>query len=264
MGQLLIVSTTDRLAAYGALADTYGVGFECNDFFAPQLLDEEARVRSAIQAYERYGLPSVSTLHGAFYDVVVFSQDAKIREISRMRMEQSMEIAARLGVTGVVFHNNAMPMLSAPEYDRNVISLTVAYLEELLTRYPHIQIYMENMFDANPDLLAEISHRLFHRYDNYGVCLDYAHASISPTPAREWVQTLHPYVKHLHINDNDGVRDLHLPVGAGVIDWDVFADEYQQYFASCSLLIETNEPAAQEQSIRFLREHYPNVFGRVD
>ena len=25
---------------------------------------------------------------------------------------------------------------------------------------------------------------------------------------------------HIHLHDNDGQRDLHLPMGTGIIDWD--------------------------------------------
>jgi lactate dehydrogenase-like 2-hydroxyacid dehydrogenase len=40
---------------------------------------------------------------------------------------------------------------------------------------------------------------------------------------------LHPFIKHVHLHDNDGISDLHLPPGEGKIDagsvlrdiWDV-------------------------------------------
>ena len=60
-------------------------------------------------------------MHGAFFDIVVFSHDDKIAEISRMRLRQSMEIAKRIGVKAVIFHTNANPMLAGEIYDNNVI-----------------------------------------------------------------------------------------------------------------------------------------------
>jgi hypothetical protein len=79
---------------------------------------------------------------------------------------------------------------------------TAEYVEELLKEYPEIDIYMENMFDMTPEVLVGISERLC-QYSNYGVCLDYAHASISDSPMRDWVEMLAPYLKHVHISDND-------------------------------------------------------------
>jgi len=29
---------------------------------------------------------------------------------------------------------------------------------------------------------------------------------------------LHPFIKHVHLHDNDGISDLHLPTGEGKID----------------------------------------------
>jgi sugar phosphate isomerase/epimerase len=70
----------------------------------------------------------------------------------------------------------------------------------------------------------------------------------------EWVTTLAPFVKHIHINDNDLKQDLHLAVGKGLIDWVRFRTYYELYFEECSVLIETNEPEAQRESLEYLAE----------
>ena len=198
-------------------------------------------------------------MHGAFLDVVVFSKDERICEISKLRMRQSMEIARKLGVKGVVFHTNCNPMLSGESYDYNVITKTAVYVEELLQAYSEIDIYLENMFDASPRMLVCISEQL-KKYSNYGVCLDYAHASISNVPMSEWVEELAPYLRHVHINDNDLKRDLHLAVGMGQIDWNQFAKYYHTYFDQCSVLVETTLPGAQVQSLRYLKENFVGLF----
>lgn len=55
--------------------------------------------------------------------------------------------------------------------------------------------------------------------DHFGVCLDLAHAYLSGTPLEEWERQLKPYVKHLHINDNDRQEDTHQPVGSAGFPW---------------------------------------------
>lgn len=258
MGQFLIVSKAGQLEEYMELAGTYNTGFEINDFYDPDVLDDETKQQDIINSYLSLGLPKGSTMHGAFFDITVFSYDKGIREISRKRMHQSMEIAAKLGVKGVVFHTNYNPILNAPDYDENVVGCTVEYVGQLLEEYPDIEIYLENMFDNGPELLLQISRQL-SRYTNYGVCLDYAHASISKTSPGIWVDKLAPYVKHLHINDNDLERDLHLAVGTGKIDWGQFADSYYNYFTDCSVLIENTLPATQKESMDYLMQHFPGL-----
>lgn len=192
-------------------------------------------------------------MHGAFLDVVVFSEDDQIRRISENRMWQSMEIARRLGVKGVVFHTNSNPVLSGEVYDARVVQYVSAYVEKLLQAFPELDIYLENMFDADPQILQQISERLCI-YPNYGVCLDYAHASISDTPIEVWVDTLASYICHVHINDNDLKKDLHQAVGDGRIDWKRFAAYYRQFFSTCTVLVETTLPEQQKKSLTYLQE----------
>ncbi|MCM1179863.1 MAG: sugar phosphate isomerase/epimerase [Clostridium sp.] len=248
----LVVSKAEQLEEHKRIADEYGTGFEINDFFEPDILDDENRVNELIEYYHQVGIPKNSTMHGAFLDVTVFSQDEKIRTISEQRMEQSMEIACRLGVKGVVFHTNCNPILEGKEYDDRVVEFTAAFLKKLLERYPKLDIYLENMFDRTPDILRKISDRL-SGYANYGVCFDYAHASIYSEDMGSFVAAISDYVKHIHINDNDLIHDLHLAVGDGMLDWEWFADCYCRYFSDCSVLIETTLADNQRKSLQYMQ-----------
>lgn len=252
MNQYLIVSRAERLEEHLKLAAEYGVGLELNDFFDPKVLDSKERQQELIDCYLKKGLPKGSTMHGAFFDVTVFSSDAMIREISELRMRQSMDIAQKLGVKGVVFHANSNPQVPGAFYKTQVIEKTVAFLKELLDQYPNLDIYLENMFERQPGIIVRIAEELTE-YKNFGICLDYAHASISGTPISEWVEALAPYVKHMHINDNDLQEDLHLALGTGKIDWNQFFQYVEQYFTSCSILIETTLPENQKISLEYLR-----------
>ena len=252
MGRILIVSKVGQLAEYKNIAEEYGVAFEMNDFYNPDVLDDEKVQKDIMESYKKAGIPIGSTMHGAFLDVTVFSQDRRIREISRLRMEQSMEIANELSLTAVVFHSNAYPFLKDTEYEDSVIEETAAYLEELLERFPRQNIYLENMFDEKPDIITAISKRL-KQYPNYGICFDYAHANVFGTNLSEWVEAVAPYTKHIHINDNDLRQDLHLALGDGQIIWKEFDRYYKQYFRGCSVLIETTELALQKRSLEYIK-----------
>lgn len=255
MGRILIVSKVGQLTEYKSIAEEYGVAFEINDFFAPDILDDEKRQWNIIESYKKAGVPKGSTMHGAFLDVTVFSQDRRIRETSKLRMKQSMEIADKLSLAAVVFHSNANPFLRDVEYEDSVIDGTAAYLEELLVSFPRQNIYLENMFDKNPGIIAAISKRL-KEYPNYGVCFDYAHANVFGDDLSEWMTAVAPYTKHIHINDNDLSQDLHLALGDGQIVWEEFDRYYKQFFKGCSVLIETTEPALQKRSLEYIRHHF--------
>ncbi len=263
MGKILVVAKSENLDAYLDVAREYDTGFEFNDFFIPALLDDEVALRRTIEQYQGVTLPEYCTMHGVFFDIIPFSEDAHIRRISWKRMEQSMEIARELGVKGVVFHTNCYPLLSGRKYDANVISGTVACMEYLLTKFPDIDIYLENMFDADACIMVGIAKAL-QEYKNFGLCLDYAHASISVSPIDEWVRAVAPYVKHIHINDNNLKKDQHLAVGEGLIDWDTFLGYYRKYFSRCSILIEVNSPDQQRVSLQYIADKIRKIDEETD
>lgn len=251
MNKFLIIPNFNEIDKSIALAEKYNLGFEFNDFFHPAILCDSEKLNERIESYKKLRLPDFLTSHGDFFDVTVFSEDPEIRRISDLRIHQSIEAARKLGARAVVFHGNHNPFLCNKAYLDHWLKLNEEYWSKLLSENTDINIYIENMFDESPYLLAELSKRL-SSFDNYGICYDYAHASISNTPVEVWTETLAPYVKHLHINDNDLSEDSHWAVGEGKIDWVVFKRALKEKFPDASVLIETSTLERQEKSIEFL------------
>lgn len=253
MKQLLIIPDRKQIEKSLQLSKEYSLGFEYNDFFHPGILDNEKQCAEIIGEYKKNSLPKYCTMHGAFFDVIPFSPDMQIREISLKRIQQSICMAKKIGASAVVFHTNYNPFLNAPEYVENWIKQNADIWGAILEEHSDISIYLENMFDTAPDIMKALSERLA-QYVNYGVCLDYAHASLSPTQPHIWAQALGQYVKHIHINDNDLVSDLHLAWGAGKIKRNEFYEMYQKYTPDASILIETTSIENQEKSLAVLKK----------
>lgn len=251
MKQLLIIPDRKCLKQSLALAGEYGAGFEYNDFFAPDVLDDSGLCKKIAEEYRQFPLPGYCTLHGAFYDVIVFSMDKRIREVSDLRVRQSIEAAKNIGAGAVVFHTNYDPFFSQRSYIECWLDSNEKYWSGILGEYPDMNIYIENMFDRSPDVMAELAERLC-RYENFGICLDYAHAALTPVSHEEWVRKLGKYIRHLHINDNDLTGDLHQAVGKGKIDWDEFYRLYNDHMAGASILIETVSYENQRLSLEKL------------
>ncbi len=253
MKQLLIIPDINNLQESLSLAEKYSLGFEYNDFYNPAVLDDGNRLNQIIETYSQNLLPEYCTIHGAFFDVIPFSVDSRIREISVLRIEQSIEAAKKVGALGVVFHTNYNPFLNTEAYIESWIKQNVVCWSEILERHKDISIYLENMFDTTPDIMVKLSEQLCS-YSNYGVCLDYAHASISKVNPEIWSQKLGKYVKHIHINDNDLVSDLHLAWGNGKIDRAGFYKSYESYMRDAAVLIETTSIENQIQSLKVLSD----------
>ena len=254
INNILIIPDKDNIEESLHLADAYHCGFEYNDFFLPALLDDKAAMRETVQFYKNLGkLPEYCTSHGAFLDITIFSDDARIREASDYRVEQSLSIARELGAKGVVFHTNYLPTFNLESYRQNWVERNFEYWSEKLSKYSDLNIYMENMFDADHILLVALADRL-KDVDNFGICFDYAHAHVfgDETKINDWVTGVAPYVKHLHINDNDFKADLHLALGDGDIDWKLFRRYYEAYFTDSSVLIEMRGTEKIRKSLEFI------------
>nr|MBQ8251752.1 TIM barrel protein [Lachnospiraceae bacterium] len=255
VNKVLIIPDYNQIERSLAVAKAYDCGFEYNDFYLPDFLDDETSCKERILYYRSLQeVPDCCTMHGAFLDVNVASDDPKMAEVSDYRIEESIRIARALGTGGVVFHTNFIPNFHMDYYRTNWVERNAKYWADKLKKYPDTDIYIENMFDTSWDLLAMLAEKL-KEYPNFGVCFDFAHAHAfgNAEEIAHWVKALAPYVKHIHINDNDLEKDLHLPLGEGKIDWSYFKEVYENYFPQATVLIEMKDLNAAEQSLQFLR-----------
>lgn len=254
MKGLHIIPDTKNLEESLQLIEKYQLAYEYNDFFLPYVLDDKKKQLEIIESYAKVRSDfSKDTLHGAFLDVTVHSTDSKIREISELRVRQSMDIAKEMGVRGVVFHTNRLRDFRDETYLKNWTETNRVFFAKVCEEYPNQQIFMENMFDEAPDVIRGLAEQMTE-YENFGICLDYGHGVISGTPVVEWVKQLAPYVRHMHINDNDLKNDLHLAVGDGQIDWKTFEKEIEQYQIDASVLVEVSGIEKQKKSIDYIQK----------
>lgn len=259
MKDIYLIPDMEHIEESLELARQYQACFEYNDFFMPQVFSDEAEIEKRIQFYKALKRDrSHDTLHGAFLDVTIHSQDEKIREVSRERARQSLSIAERLGIRGVVFHAN----LIAGYYDENYLNgwltASVDFYKEMLAEFPKLEIFVENMFEARPDDLKRLAEEMKEE-PRFGLCLDYAHAAVFGKKPVMWVKELAPYIRHLHINDNDLCGDKHWHIGEGQMDWNEFSEAMKRYEVQTSVLIEVRGNENWHRSAEYLKKNgiYP-------
>ena len=253
MKRISIIPQRDNIEESLRLSREYNANFEYNDFFLPFILDDEVKKKEIIDFYK--GLDrdrSEDTMHGAFLDVTLHSSDDRIREVSELRVRQSMEIAKELGIRGVVFHTNMIANFKDAAYMKKWVESNAAFYKKLLKEYPGIYVFVENMFDFEPDMLLSLAREMAEE-EYFGICLDYAHATISKVEAKEWFEVLKPYMKHMHINDNDLCNDLHMALGTGKINYKELKELLESSGIEPSILVEVSKLEDQEASLVYLK-----------
>lgn len=97
------------------------------------------------------------TIHGAFLDICVNSEDPEIFAASDYRVHQCMDIAKRMNAKAVVFHTNYIVNFRLRTYIDSWINRNEEYWRRIINEYKDQYIYIENMFDDAPFMLAELA-----------------------------------------------------------------------------------------------------------
>ncbi|UCH69635.1 MAG: sugar phosphate isomerase/epimerase, partial [Candidatus Bathyarchaeota archaeon] len=91
----ILLCDWDNFKYVGSIARKNNVGVEFQSFCEPEILDNP---KQAILEHQAYKDVVYRTIHGAFYDLRPGSLDPLIREVTRKRILQSLEVARELGI----------------------------------------------------------------------------------------------------------------------------------------------------------------------
>ena len=181
------------------------------------------KVKAASRKIREVGIEPFS-FHAPFADHIdITSLDEEQRKNSVRELIKACEAAAELGVRHMVLHPGP-EREGRPPAEEFFYHLEKACdgVNEVATRCEELgmSLLLENML---PHLLfGRVQDMLYilgaARSQNIGTCLDTGHAHL----AGDLPMAMHKLSCHLrmvHINDNKGDWDGHLPPGEGDIDW---------------------------------------------
>jgi sugar phosphate isomerase/epimerase len=166
------------------------------------------------------------TAHLAFMDLSPGSRDPKIREISRDRLMAAAEIAGQLEAEQAVAHLG-FDHRTNPEPEKWV-SRAAPIFAELAERLAELgcRLALENVFEQDPGMhLMLIKAMAQLSPTKVGFCFDAGHAlAFSSTSVEKWWDAFQSNLWEMHLHDNRGKGDEHLPVGWGAVNWQYIAD----------------------------------------
>lgn len=169
------------------------------------------------------------TIHGPFRDLSPGGDDPKVRAVTRERLHQTMELAGIFRPRCVVFHPGYDPW-RYQGYEGLWLQNSVETWEPVVQRAEQIGITlaMENIFEKTPATILSLLKSIGSTRFRY--CLDMGHLNVfGQTRLGQWVKTMAPYIVEIHLHDNTGETDDHLPMGAGNIDFPMLWRLIHQY-----------------------------------
>jgi sugar phosphate isomerase/epimerase len=215
-----------QVSFFDILGDILGSGFSVIEIGSnPGHLDYHRpdQVKRASAALEELGLFPLS-YHAPFSkDIDITSADRKRRSRSMEEILLSLEAAALLGARNFVLHPgpDQEDGTGPGEYCQRLRNAAEA-LNIISARCGAggISLILENLL---PHLILGQSSDILWllgaiNSKNVGFCLDTGHGYLSGDLDRQAFR-LSGHLKMLHVHDNNGKGDLHLPPGRGDIAW---------------------------------------------
>lgn len=159
------------------------------------------------------------TIHAPFMDLNPGALEPLVFAATQRRYMQTLDAAESIGARLIVFHPGYDPWKYSGQ-DHLWLEQNLLFWPSLLARAAQIgcTLALENIFENDPytlnDLLTQIGSVFL------GHCFDVGHWNLfTKVNLGEWFAALGPHMVHVHLHDNFGKRDDHLPVGEGNVNF---------------------------------------------
>jgi len=192
------------------------------------------------------------TVHAPFMDLSPGGFDRTIRTISRDKIKKSVEAANLLRAKAVVCH----PGYDKWRFDGNVElwmkGSIDTWTEVIKDAEKDVLVILENIFEEEPSNLIALFD--YFRDRNLWFCFDSGHFNLfSVVPLKDWLLPLKDKIREMHLHDNHGKSDEHLPIGLGTFPF----RELKTFIRHTKDILFTSEFHSEshaQESIKNLRE----------
>ncbi len=190
------------------------------------------------------------TVHAPFFDLNPGALDPLVRQASLQRLTQALAAADHLGAHLMVIHPGFDPW-RYPDMEHLWVENALSFFHELLAvKSPgQCRLAIENIYEPVPDTLVSLVETLDS--PRLGHCFDIGHWNMfGQASLTSWLDRISTRLFHLHLHDNHGDSDAHLPVGNGNIDFTALFAQLSVHSTQPSITLEAHSPADLVQSCR--------------
>ena len=196
-------------------------------------------ISAVSKALTETGLQAVG--HTAWY-LPLASPFPSLQQAAFDEFSRCFDVFAKLGIRNVNVHPDQRVALHSPDA---VIERNVEALWRLTERAGERQLQL--MLENVPGLFnrTDVLRKVFNSVPSLAWHLDVGHANLgSPSNVTEsMLEILGDRLIHVHLSDNKGGdADLHLPLGAGTIDWDAIIALLRRHRYDGTITLEVFSP----------------------
>ncbi|MGN8683273.1 sugar phosphate isomerase/epimerase family protein [Gracilibacillus sp. HCP3S3_G5_1] len=184
--------------------------------------------------------PVSYSIHPPAWDINLTSENRAIREASFNEYKKAIEFAAMISASDVVIHPG---FCFSPVFDKQLAQQRATQLIGELCKIAKpldVRLAIENVGYRGSAIFTETE--FVHFLDNFdrtaGYLIDIGHAQLDGWDIPSVVNAVKDRLIALHIHDNRGTADDHLPLGHGEMDWKKVLDIVKEHQIDCELILE--------------------------
>lgn len=243
-----------------------------------QTTDALERIASVKDALHSCGITPTS-MHAPYRGGCDFgSFDEAARRVAFRHHVRQLGFCAQLGVAYYVVHPGGLLYAKWDEqrkvgiwphdheFAEKLWKLNARFLAELADSAEDsgIKVCLENGWFNDPNFMTLQDFLLILREvnrDNVGACIDTGHANVGmAVKPSDVIRNVGSMVWTLHLHDNDGTGDQHLPPGKGNIDWRDVIEALREISYTGTLNLETDP----KDGVPFMRSLLAQIAPQVE
>ncbi len=154
-----------------------------------------------------------STIHSPFSYIDSASPNKDVRRMALVELVETFKIAKALDAKIVTIH--------APDYRLLLSEIFDAYVETISALWSEIKDYGVKLAIENTMQNYRQFNKIIERLNNSEIAITYdvGHANLNGDPIKFLEEIPIEIIANVHLHDNFGSKDEHLPIGSGRIDF---------------------------------------------
>jgi sugar phosphate isomerase/epimerase len=154
------------------------------------------------------------TVHAPFMDLSPGGVDRTVRAVTKDKLKKSVEMANILNARAIVCHGGYNKWYFDGNKQIWLDASLDTWQEILQVAGKGLPVMIENIFEEEPSTLIELFG--YFKDKQLYFCFDSGHFNLfSKISLEEWLTPLKGKIREMHLHDNHGTSDEHLPVGMG-------------------------------------------------
>jgi sugar phosphate isomerase/epimerase len=159
------------------------------------------------------------TLHAPFQDMLPGAGDKYVLEATRRKLRRCFDLIEILKPCTIVCHLGYQDHVHSYIFDGWLANSLETWKNLLdVAENRETLVMFENTYETGPGIHKMILEALDSPSARF--CLDVGHLlAFAKKPWQEWLANLAGWLGQLHLHDNHGLKDDHLPIGMGNFDF---------------------------------------------